>query len=414
MSSSACRRRSAALLARRGALAALLAAPAAAAPKLDGYSGYTTAVTGSIRTVAMAGAFVASPDSYAATFTNPAGLSITSRLTDFAILAQNNVKDIVIDLDTRQQKKLNRSLTYIYSGISHRFRSGWGAGITYATPFAVSRLYPRNITSSGVVVANETHEADISINTLTLAAAKDVWKDRLAVGVGVNLWIFDEGYRFTTTDPSGIFANDRRKPRVQSGFERQVFKYAVSPHAGILWRATPWLQAGVAAHAPVSATYDPVTYDADLPFQVTWFRDVRVPARVAAGAAFFLHPRWQVHVESNYVMSTESAILVGESFFGVKKGFPEGRVDVIDGRWGTELTLMRRRNVKSWLWGGGYYETTRTEGSFARYHSTVGAEVDPWILKISAAYDTAQLYENFAFGIGADIRRILGWTGIKM
>lgn len=408
MSLTACRRRSAALL------ASFLAVPAAAATSPNAYSGYTTSVAGSARKVAMAGAFIAAPDSFAATFTNPAGLSITSRATDLGILSQNRIKDVVVDLnDARLRKKLDRSLNYIFSGVSHRFRNGWGVGAAYVTPFKIARDYER--TRGGFA---ETHHAEIDVNTLTVAVAKDLWRDRLAVGVGLDYWYFREAYSFTTTDPTGSTPNLISLPRVASGFDKEVTSWAIMPHAGVIWRANSWLQVGAAGQPEVEAPFDPLINDPGLPRGVTWFRDVKVPARLAAGAAMFPAPGWRVHVESNYVLHTDNAVLVGDSFFGgVTRGLPEGRFDVADFRWGSEIQTLDRRNLKAWVWSGGYYETTRTQGvstAYSRYHNTVGAHIDPWVLKVSVAYDVAEFYENFAFGVGADLRRILGWAGVRV
>ncbi len=362
----------------------------------------------------MAGAFIAAPDSYAATFTNPAGLSITARETDLGILAQNNIKDIVVDLnDPRLRVKLDRSLKYIFSGVSHRFRNGWGVGAAYVTPFKIARDYPR--TTGGFA---ETHHAEIDVNTLTVAVAKGFWRDRLAVGVGLNYWYFREQYGFTTTDPSGAAPNFSRLPRVASGFDKEVTSWAIMPHAGVIWRPNPWLQVGAAGQPEVGASFDPLIHDPGLPRGVTWFRDVKVPARFAVGAAIFPTPRWRVHVESNYVLHTDATVLVGDSFFGgATRGLPEGRFDVADLRWGSEIQTLDGRNLKAWLWSGGYYETTRTQGvqnAYSRYHNTVGAHVDPWILKVSVAYDVAEFYDNLAIGVGADLRRIFGWAGFKL
>lgn len=381
---------------------ARLAAAALALTLLGGraraasYDAYSEAVTGSARHVGLGGAVVAYPDGYATTFINPAGLAgLNGTGIDFGSDA-NTVKNFVVDLDNPGSRSLDLPLRYSYAGARYIDRKGWGLGFVLQTPFAVDDTFldqsnVRQVPAATPQPFNNTTRVRAEVRTYTLAAAKTLLKDQLAVGVALNATRGSESFDYRTVTSS------------TDGIKESSAGDAVTADLGLLGRPWRWLQLGFVYKMGyrVGINRGP---NLNLPPGVTWFRDVKVPDRMIFGAAWLPHWRLRVLFQGTYASALKDTILVGSGLF--PQGNPkvnDGLRDTITWHWGTEYIPFKKSDLCVKLWGGGYYEDTGAQGGFTRYHNTAGFQYSPWFLDFSLAVDKADLYDNFTVGLGVDV-----------
>jgi len=383
---------------RKRPVLVLLALMTASYANASSYSAYNTAVSGSARRVGLAGSIVALPDGYAATFLNPAGLSgLSGKGIDFGSDA-NTVDDFVVDLDNPKARGLNFPLKYSYSGFRFASTRGWGFGFVASTPFQVDNTFLDGTTvrkpkGAGFVINNSQTRVRLSVDTYTLAAAKTLG-EAWAIGASADFNRVRETYDYSAAN--GSLAHLDRSRDAWSG------------SLGLLGRPARWLGLGAVYRSGFRAGFDPTLNAGIQPPGTNWFRDVKMPERIAAGLVIFpWRDRLRLYLQTNYVPKTSDTVLVGTGLFaGQAANVSVGQSDSVDGHWGLELIPVDYPDLTVKLWAGGYLENTGVQGGYSRYHRTAGLQLSPWFIDFSAAVDDADLYNNFSIGLGVDLLQL--------
>lgn len=360
------------------------------------YYAHSTAAAGSAKHIALGGAVVAAPDGYAMVFLNPAGLAgLSGAGIDFGSDG-NRISNFVPDLNNPQNRSLDTEINYSYAGARYIHSDGWGFGYVAQTPYAVDDSFMDMTTvrkpdlATPPPFANESR-VRLSLRSHTAAYGRAFLDKSLGVGVAVN---FIEGRE------SFDFSLAHKNPHISE----KTTARTMTADLGLLTRPRSWVQLGATYRMGYRLDFDE-SLNARLPAGVTWFRDAKVPHRVAFGAAFWLQGRFKLLLQGTRTFRTSDTAVPGSALFAGQSqdAVTVGQNDSSTWHWGSEVIVFKKADICIKAWGGGYLEETGVEGGFTRYHNTAGLQYSPWFFDFSIAVDRAVLYDNFSVGLGVDI-----------
>ena len=371
------------------------------------YNVFPTAVTGSARTVALAGSIISDPDGYESVFVNPAGLSgLGGSGIDFGSDG-NNVDNVVVDLNDPTSRSLNVPIKYSYSGLRFVTDSGWGLGFAAQTPFIVDDVFngtTRAVRRKGTVfvATGDINEVISSADSYTLAAGKSFLGDKLAVGVALNYTRVRSKYEFTPIVSGGL------------PFNRSATNNAFSGDLGMIAAPTKWLRLGAVYKMGYRVRFSPALNEG-LPVAFIPFRDVQTPDRLAIGLRLAPREELRLYAQARAIFAMRDTVVSGSDVFPGAAGatLQSGRKTTLTGAWGLEYIPYDKSDLVVKFWAGGYMEDTNIQGGYTRYHHTAGFSRAPWFLSFNMAIDRSEFYNNFVVGLGVDLLKAATRTANK-
>ncbi len=323
------------------------------------YSGFNPTVTGSIRSVGTSGSNVGLPDTYLASENNPAGLAMT--LSSVALqTASNDVKDLHI------QNEQNSLTTRRWGAAINP--DPWGFSLGFASPTSEGGQYffPGGGSFSGRIKTEE----------IKGAAATRIFRDRLAVGLGIG---------FVKT----IWSMDML----------QTTSYDFYLNAGLLLKLDNHLLFGIGYRPGGTSSSDQIFQSA--PVSASFIQPVLNPYVLSTGMGWMPNRFFKAGVTALIVGATPEARLLSDQTIAV------GSRVTVQPRIGGSYIFVQYPTFEMEAMAGTYYEVSRIQGKSSRLHGTFGIELTPWFYSLGFGVDRAPRYSNYLVTLGIDIVRAL-------
>src|SRR5581483_2083830 len=150
----------------------------------------------------------------------------------------------------------------------------------------------------------------------------------------------------------------------------------LSADLGALWHPFSWFNAGAAYHMGYRIRFDTSVNNSLLPpdpsIRTRAYRDVTVPHRVVTGIGFLPYgEKIRVLLQGDFMPKSGDSVLVGSGLFSGQGGsVAEGRYNAFGFHWGLESIPVHYSDLCVKFWAGGYWEDTRIQGGYSRYHNT--------------------------------------------
>lgn len=344
------------------------------------YGAYGLYPSGTTRVLAMGGAAVGLSDDAGAVLYNPASLSMSHWVVDFASTT-NRVVNREVDFDGDNQLD-GLPYSILFSSLALRLGSlGWGGG--YSQPYSLEF-------SSDYFAPEVTKVLRIESRDMALS-----WRfgKSWALGLAIHQELVRLGYK------DSLNALDLSS-RAEGFYPSIGFRYQNGRKFGLGVRYSPErrydmdeeLDAQIVSYlgAPSSAS--------------EWFHNIVIPAKMTLGGSVRMTGRLIWVGDVDIYAPLRNAIYLGGSSLNWGDQIEERQKIVIHG--GFEYAVVNEKNI-GFLWrGGGYQEPPRLESSGNRLHYTMGVEIRLGILTFSAAYDQASDFSNIAQAVGLSLSAI--------
>ena len=334
--------------------------------RTQGYSGWSGAVRGDIRTVGMSGAMVGLADSWAGASSNPAGLAMTLGSSGAQInsnrVYDGELQDFNEALDTRN-----------FGAVANPYPYGLSVG--YWSPSSEGQRYLLPGTREEVL-------ANVSVKEFQATASRVIWNDRLSLGISLIL---------------GQAVKSLELPSRNQSFVDHSFGFGAAAGA-MLQLERRWL-IGLSFSLPITFPANPG--EVNTPGIGGFFQTVRSPAVLGLGTSWIPSRVFRFGLSLLFVGTTPNSALLSDERRTV------GQNTTLQPRFGAEYRLLDFRDLESFLTGGSYYENTRIDGNQSRLHFTGGFEINPWILNFGWGIDRANHYSSYIFSAGIDVIRLM-------
>jgi hypothetical protein len=355
-------------------LLALLALPgvAGAQPTLPytarrlSFSGLTTTVQGDIRTVGMGGATVGLADTFIAALDNPAGLAMTVGVGDIHY-ATNDIHDQhVQSFDTASSPDSVGLALGLYP---------WAVSLGYLSHYDEESTYRlQSLLGNPIALRVTTRE-------LVLSAARVFFHNRLSIGAGLIL---------------GQAVREMASPLLK--LDRSYASYTAGVTVGVTVQLPRRLLFGASFSSPLH--YGGAVSERTLPIP-GFFQPVEVPWRVSLGLGFIPNRFFRADLTLHLFTATPRTALVRDEAALV------GQRVTLQPRLGVAYVFADFKELKSTLFAGLYFESSRIAGTGDRLHGTLGVEARIWIITVGGGIDFAGGYRNLLVSVGADVFGIL-------
>lgn len=343
------------------------AAPLPYTTRTRPFGGYTSTVRGDIRTLGMAGATLGLGDSLIASFDNPAGLAISLNGSDVNFTS-GWVRDGYVQTYDQLVAFSN------YGGAFSLYPWGFGVGVLTASKEEAS-FDIAGFPGDPAVLQVMTNEIHASI-------ARVFIKNRFSLGASFILGIGETAVRFGSgTNPSAhalVFA--------PGGAVSGTFQFPA--------RVLMTLSVSSGMRYPNHAAQ---TSYAAIP---NFFQEIWIPARFGWGFGWIPNRFFRADLSLLLAGMTSGAALMADNavLVGANTSFQP--------RVGASYQWLDFKELKSTVFLGTYYESSRITGKLDRLHGTAGIELKPWVLYFGAAADLAWLYMNATAAVGIDVVKI--------
>lgn len=330
------------------------------------YNGFSTTVSGDVRTVGMSGATVGLPDSFLSSNSNPAGLALLMPDAD-AHFVNNAVSDGHV------QDRANPLHTGSL-GLAAAFYP-WAVSFGYVTTSREGMPY-RLLNSA------EIPTIGITTREYRLAVSRVLFSNRVSLGASLNLGQAEEQFEYELSSLPTASSID----------------HSVGATFGLLGQ--------VSRHWLVGLSYTlPIRYEFARPAGAGtpiagFYQPVVTPARAGLGAGWVPNRFFRTDISFFLVGRTGGAMLLRDDTTQV------GEKVTLQPRAGAAYIFADFEEFRGTLFGGSYLEMSRIEGRPSRLHFTSGIEVKPWIFTLGFGLDFAPNYSNLLTGIGIDIIRV--------
>lgn len=330
------------------------------------YNGWSTTVSGDVRTVGMAGATVGLPDSYLSSRDNPAGLAL---LMDDA---DENYSNNQIS-DGRIQERIY-PIDMGSFGLAAAFYP-WAFSVGYVTTSREGMPY-------ALLNSNEVPTVGISSREWRLAASRVFFNKRVSLGASFNFGRATEDLTFEQSDTEDL-----------SGSE-----YETGLTFGILGQLNKNVLLGLSFALPM--TYEFTDASGPATPIAGFYKPLTTPGRVGVGIGWVPNRILRADMSLIAVGRTRGAALLRDDTSMVGQNF------TVQPRAGLAYIFADYNEFRGTSFVGSYFEMTRTAGTSSRLHFTGGVEIKPWILTLGAGVDLAPRYSNILLGFGIDAIRI--------
>ena len=352
-------------------------APGAGEP----YGAYSLFPQGSSRVMGMGGAFTALSDDATGILYNPAGMPL-SRYSISAGGTNNRVTNREYTI-SGSDLGYGEPYTYQQYGIAAQWY-GWAIGGGVSVPYN----YTANSAAANTYQFSEYNIALKIVDFDGMLARK--LGEYFSVGIGYHYETLTEKYEQISPSASSISATGNN--------------YYLSGGIAGRWKS---YGAGVSYAQARRITIDPA-YNAQIPNQAEWFRDVVIPAKTSFGAYWRVHERFMLIADYDIFDKPGTAIYVSSGISNSQYSAPIYVADqaqsLIHG--GFEWFIYDEKRVAVSIRAGGYSEPARLAGSSSRQHLTYGFEVrfGPAILSVS--FDQGNNFNNTSQGFALSLDQL--------
>ncbi len=331
------------------------------------YTGFSNTIRGDVRTVGMAGALVSMADSVISSMQNPAGLAMTN---DGLIVqfSSNYISDAYIqDLNER------------FYGNGGGMGAGifpWGFRAGYFTVHSESQAYEVNSLLHSIRTHLKIVENHFSVGRVFFGKS---------LSLGLDLIYGKAQQSATIKNPNTV------------DIAKESYKFGIS--AGAIYKFPKRFLLG-ASYTPEINYSRPTNSDgtnASIPYITNFFQPVHTPRRIYLGAGWIPNRFFRLGVGLYFYGTTPVTTPMAD------QTRLTGQKISIQPRLGASYTPIDFKNLKVQIYGGVYYETSRTTGLKGRTHDTLGLEVDPWIFSFGWAVDIAHAYTDHIVLGGLDL-----------
>lgn len=345
---------------------AFAASPLPYSTRTRGYSGWSSAVRGDIRTLGIAGATVGLADTFIASGDNPAGLAMTLENTGTQISA-NRVHDG--DIQSYDEPLLTSNFGAAASIYP------WGISAGYWSPQFEGQRYILPASQNLIGTEVLTQEFRVSVARLFL-------DNKLSLGTSLILGKSTETLEF----PSSPQLNLSQK------------SYTLGASAGVLYQFPGRFLVGLSGSLPIT---HPIQTSHPTPGISNFFQSVKTPTRIGVGCGWIPNRFFKTGFSIFWIGATPNTALLSNNDKVLSTNA------TLQPRLGAEYLLAEFKEFEMRLYAGTYLETSRIENTPTRLHGTGGIEAKAWILSLGWGLDEGPRYENFIFTAGIDVLKLL-------
>jgi hypothetical protein len=367
------------------ALLLVLFCVAPAAVMASRYDAHLGNVVGSARMLGLAGASRAEGESFESSFFNPAGLSWMKGHWDgdlsFGFFNQSfKSRDTFLDVS-------DDSFFFVQAGVSHRFVRWpqWAVGLGLQVPYGFS------LSGSGNSDFDELNRVNFSFeySTLSLPVSYQV-KENLSVGLSLRSSLAT--MRFSSFSQDSTAENPKSTESV----------FGVGFDLGAIYQYSSRQRFGLTYHYGESLNFDEQANIDVLGFDP--YREAKRPHQIFLGSSYQWSPRLESFHDLGIVFGMGDAVVPGSGMSSSLPAISSGQSISVSYHLGVEYDLLPKRlQVRA----GHYYQPARSDLDPQRFHVTVGATYQVWLLHFAGAFDWAKDYHHLSLSAGPS----LNWGG---